>query len=129
MTNGRDISEALAAALSVIPDVRVHAFAPDTFLPPGIVVQQPVMTWETQNRSWCTIQWEFPIAIAVSRNQDRAAQHALFNLVEAVGDVLAENSTLDDIVNHTQVISANPGSITSGGIEYPVYILTARVIA
>jgi len=129
MTNGQDISEALAASLSTIPDVRVHAFAPDTFLPPGIVIQQPVMTWETFNRSFCTIQWEFPIAVAVSRNTDRAAQTELFRLVEAIGDVLAENSTLDDVVNHTTVINATPGTITSQGIEYPSYVMTARVIA
>jgi hypothetical protein len=129
MANGTDIAEALAAALSVIPGVRVHAYAPDTFLPPGIVVQQASMNWDTPDRTFCAFVWEFPIAVAVSRNQDAHAQLELYRIVEAIGDVLSENTTLGNVVNFTRLLTANPSTISSQGIDYPAYVISTQVLA
>jgi hypothetical protein len=129
MVNGREIAEALAATLSAIPDIRIYAYGPDNFLPPGIAVQQPTMTWETQNRTFGAIQWTFPLLMAVARNSEREAQNSLYRLVEAVSDVLAEDHDLRGTVQTARLTTASPATVTSSGQEYPGYSLTVEVIA
>jgi len=129
MVNGRDISEALAAALSVIPDVRVYAYGPDSFLPPGIAVQQPTMNWEAGNRTFSAIQWTYPLLVAVARNSEREAQASLYRLVEAISDVLAEDHDLGGVVQTARLTTASPATVTSNGSDYPGYSITIEVIA
>jgi hypothetical protein len=129
MVNGRDIAEALAAALAVIPDVRTYAYGPDNFLPPGISVQQPTMNWESGSRTFCAIQWTYPLLVAVARNSEREAQASLYRLVEAISDVLAEDHDLGGLVQTARLTTASPATVTSNGQEYPGYSLTVEVIA
>jgi hypothetical protein len=129
MVNGRDIAEALTASLSVIPGVRIYAYGPDNFLPPGIAVQQPSMNWDTQNRTFDAIQWTFPLLVAVARNSEREAQASLYRLVEAISDVLAEDHDLGGHVQTARLTTASPATVTSNGQEYPGYSLTVEVIA
>jgi hypothetical protein len=129
VTNGQEIAEALATALSVIPDVRTYAWMPDSFSPPGIVVGQPSMDWEGDQRTFCNIAWEFPLTVAVLRNTDREAQAALYRVVEAIGDVLSEDHDLGGHVQTSRLLNANPVIISSSGQEFPAYVITVRVIA
>jgi hypothetical protein len=129
VTNGQDIAEALAGALSVIPDVRVYAWMPDTFNAPGIVVGQPAMDWEGDGRTFQNISWEFPVAVVVLRNTDREAQAALYRLVEAVADVLAEDHDLGGLVQTSRLLNASPTTVTTNGQELPAYALAIRIIA
>ena len=125
--NGRDIAEALAAALSVA-GVRTYAYNPDTFVPPGIVVGSPAMDWET-DRTFCTRVWVFPITVAVSRNSDREAQSALFDVVDAIADALADDHDLAGLVQTSRLLAAAPTTITANGQEFPAYQLTVNILA
>ena len=129
MVNGADIAAALASALSVIPDVRTYAYGPDTFLPPGIAVQQPSMNWEAGNRTFDAITWQFPLLVAVPRNTEREAQASLYRLVEAISDVLAEDHDLGGFVETARLLNASPATVTSNGQDYPGFALTVEVIA
>jgi len=125
--NGRDIAEALAAALSVA-GVRTYAYNPDTFVPPGIVVGQPTMDWES-DRTFCTLTWVFPITVAVSRNTDREAQSALFDTVAQIADVLADDHDLGGLVQTSRLLAAAPTTVTANGQEFPAYLLTVNILA
>jgi len=125
--NGRDIAEALAAALSVA-GVRTYAWLPDTFVPPGIVVGQPAMDWQTE-RTFCTQVWVFPITVAVSRNSDREAQAGLYDVVEAVAEVLSDDHDLGGLVQTSRLTTAVPTVVSANGQEFPAYQLTVNILA
>jgi len=127
--NGTDLAEALATLLGEILDIRVHPYPPDTFLPPGAVVGQPTLSWETDNRTFTAIQWTFPITLAVARPTEREAQMELLRMVEAVGDVLAESADLGGLAQSTRLMSAAPAQVTASGIDYPAYLCSAEIIA
>ena len=125
--NGRDIAEALAAALSVA-GVRTYAYLPDVFAPPGIVVGQPAMDWES-DRTFCTRVWVYPITVAVSRNSDREAQSALFDVVDAIADTLSDDHDLGGLVQTSRLTTAVPTTVTANGQEFPAYELTVNILA
>jgi hypothetical protein len=126
--NGRDIAEALAAALAVA-GVRTYAYAPDTFAPPGIVVGSPAMDWQTAERTFCSQVWAFPVTVAVSRNTDREAQSGLFDVVDAIAEVLADDHDLGGLVQTSRLMTAVPTTVTANGQEFPAYQLTVNVLA
>jgi len=127
--DGVKVAEALASALSVIPGVRVHSFAPDTFLPPGIVLQQPTMTWDSTTRTFCAINWGFPAAVAVIRNTEAQAQAELFRIVGAIAEVLGEDPTIGGAAEFSRILSATPQAFNSQGTEYPGYLVNIECVA
>jgi len=125
----KDLAEAIASALSDIPDCRVHAYPPDTFVPPGVVVQQPTLQWDSTSRTFDTVEWLFPIAVVAGRQQDIRALSDLNTLVTAVADRLGDDTTLGGIAEHSRLLDARPDTVGASGTDYPAYIVNLQVIA
>lgn len=123
------LSEAVAASLSTVSDCRVHAYEPDSFLPPGIVVQQPTIVWDSSNRTFCTREWSFPLAVVVARATDKSAQDELDRIVTAIEERLGEDSTLGGVAEYARLIDARPVTFTSSGVDYPGYTVTLQIVA
>jgi hypothetical protein len=124
---GSDIAMALAAHLSVIPEVRVHAYMPDSFLPPGIVIQQPTIQWDTEDRTFCTRKFLFPLAVAVPRNHDSTAQAELDRLVTAIEERFQDDPGGD--IQFARLLDARPVAVSSQGTDYPGYLISVEVVA
>lgn len=125
---GTQIAQALAAHLSAIPEVRVHAYMPDNFLPPGIVVHQPSISWDTPNRTFCSREFVFPVSVVVARTHDRTAQADLDRLVMAIEERMDEPSG-EALLDQMRLKSATPETFSVSGTDLPGYSLTVEVIA
>ena len=129
MVTGRELAEAIATQLSGIANCRVYAFNPDTFQPPGIVVGQPSLSWNTPDRTFGQIQWTFTIVVAVARPNDKTPHDELDRLLLAIADVLGEDPSIGGIASYSQLIDASPAPVVTGGVDLPGYIATLEVIA
>jgi hypothetical protein len=125
---GSDIAMALAEHLSAIPEVRVHAYMPDNFKPPGIVVHQPSINWATSNRTFCTREFTFPVSIVVARTHDRSAQAELDRILTAI-EARMDESTDSELLGQMRLMSATPENFSVSGVDLPGYSVTVEVIA
>ena len=129
MTTGRELAEAIAAQLGSIADCRVWSFGSDTFLPPGIVVTPPSMSWGSEDRTFCEIQWTFDLQIVVARPNDKTPYDELDRLVGAVADRLGEDPSIGGVARYARLVTAEPATVTVSGTDLPAYIATLVVIA
>ena len=122
-----DVATVLGGLLATIPNVRVYTYVADTFRPPGLVIGQPDVDYANQQSGFCMAEWTFPVGMAVSRNQDKAAQAELSRLVAAVAQLLwdAEPPELFSV----EPLDARPAAVQAGGTELPGYQMRVRVRA
>lgn len=127
-TSGAVIAGALADVLSAIPDVRAWPYLPDPFLPPGIVVGQPELSFTAEQATFCSQSWTWPVYLVVARTSERHAQGELYRLLDAALAALAADPDLHGTVAHAHALSARPQTITAGGVDLPGYTLTVAVL-
>lgn len=130
MTTERQVAQAIADHLSVIPDVRVHAYAPDGFQPPGIVVRQAEIRWESQYAVFGRKEWLVPVAIVVARTHDLTGQDDIDRITTAIEDRLTQAPDVaPDLINECMLVDSLPVNVTVSGVEYPGRVINLRVIA
>lgn len=111
----RAASEALAASLRSVADLRVYTDPGAPVDPPGAFVGPPALSWETFSTS--PVRATFLVYLVAAQN-DRALE-SLWDLVPVVSDAIA---TYD----RAAVITAEPGSWLAGRTELPAYVFTVE---
>ena len=130
MTTERQLAQAIAAHLSVIPDVRTYAYAPDGFQPPGIVVRQATIRWESPYAAFGQKEWLIPLAIVVARTHDLTGQDDIDRITTAVEDRLTQAPDVaPDLINECMLVDSQPVNVSVSGVEYPGRVINLRVIA
>lgn len=124
------LAKAIADHLAVIPDVRVFPYMPDGFQPPGIVVRQATIRWESQWAAFGSREWVFPLAVVVARTHDLTGQTDLDRITTAVEDRLQQGPDLaPDLITESVLIDSQPVNVTVSGVEYPGRVINLRIIA
>lgn len=129
MLNGGVIAEALATTLSQVQSLRVHAYAADSFLPPGVVVGQPDIALDGVPRTFCSVQWDFPCYLVVERITDVKSQRDLFNHIDSIFQVIENDPSLGGVVQQATALDARPQSVNVNGQDLPGYRINVQVLA
>jgi len=112
----RDRAEALSEALSTVDGARVYTDPAATIDPPGIVLGPPALFWESGCLQPTSARF---LVYVVETNDDRA--------IERLWDLVPQVSAVVDLLPSAAVITANPGTYTSGGTELPAYLIQVEV--
>jgi hypothetical protein len=123
------VADALGMVLKEVPGLRVHAYLPDTFTPPGIVVGQPTVDFANPDAAFCWAVWDYPLTLVVARSSDRVAQQDLLNHLRGVVSALRANPTLSGNARTSQVTTATPGTVEVNGTALPMYSIAVSVYA
>lgn len=130
MSTEMQIAKAIADHLAVIPDVRVHHYMPDGFTPPGIVIRQATIRWESQWAAFGRKEWLFPIALVVPRTHDLTGQIDLDRITSLVEHRLGQGPDLaPGLVQESMLVDSQPVNVTVSGVEYPGRVINLRIIA
>lgn len=130
MTSELALAKAIADHLSVIPDVRTWSYMGDGFKPPGIVVRQATISWESQWAAFGAKEWLFPLAVVVPRTHDLTGQTDLDRITQAIEARLTQNPDIaPGVINEAMLVNSEPVNVTVAGVEYPGRVINLRVIA
>jgi hypothetical protein len=130
MSTELQIAKAIADHLAVIPDVRVYHYMADAFTPPGIVIRQATIRWESQWAAFGRKEWLFPIALVVPRTHDLTGQIDLDRITGLVENLLGQGPDLaPGLVQESRLVDSQPVNVTVSGVEYPGRVINLRIIA
>jgi hypothetical protein len=124
---GIDIASVLEELVGSVEGLRAYRYVADNFRPPGAVIALPTIDYDDPAAPFGASSWSYPIAVIVSRNQDRAAQDALARMLAEVVAVV-DGANVAGVIS-VDVISATPAALTVSGQELPAYNVRVRVRA
>lgn len=128
--NGQQVAEALAGVIGTVEGLRSYAYMPDTFVAPGAVVGQPDMLLEGGTRTtFCTVEWSYPITLAVARGSERQAQLDLFGFLDGIVEAINADPQLGGAAMTATVTDARPVTASVNGQDLPAYTVNIRVLA
>jgi len=110
-----DAFNALVAAVSGIPGVRIYSEPGDIVSPPGVMVSPPTLGWAVYAEQPDTATFTVWLIADFSERP----LEALFPLVPAVSEAI-------DVLNYMAVTTAAPATISNGGTDYPCYQFTVE---
>lgn len=110
-----DAHDALVAAVSAIPGVRVYGEPGDIVSPPGVMVGPPTLGWAVYAEQPDTATFTVWL---ISDLTERPLE-TLFPLIPMVSEAI-------DQLNYMAVTVAAPSAVDNGGTTYPAYQFTVE---
>lgn len=111
-----EAAEALVAALQTVDGVRSYTDLGAVVDPPATILGPPALSWQGIGSTPA----EARFLVIVAEQADDRAMPRLWDLVPRVAEALED-------VQDAVVISATPGSWTTGGTELPCYEITVEI--